>query len=192
MSVKKSKRSKRCTHTAVYTSGRSTVCVHTAVCVHRCRSKFRSTAVDSGYYYNYLLVLNLVLQSSRDHVSTFHPSWGCKRPVCCSTLRVSQSSAAPVCRAGKQSIVGLRCIASCGNHGTPCDAAAGGRAGGGGAGGRPAGARAARRARLATGDTTLSFYAVVDCRCRPFLWDLHSNLAVLAAIFCQNDSVAPG
>jgi hypothetical protein len=37
----------------------------------------------------------------------------------------------------------------------------------------------------------LSFYAAIDCHWRSSLRDLHSNLAVIVVIFCQNDSVAP-
>jgi hypothetical protein len=33
---------------------------------------------------------------------------------------------------------------------------------------------------------------VVDCHRLSFLRGVHSNLAVIAAIFCRNDSVAPG
>ena len=39
---------------------------------------------------------------------------------------------------------------------------------------------------------TLSFYTVADCHWLPLLRDLHSNRAVIAAIFSQNDGVAPG
>jgi hypothetical protein len=39
---------------------------------------------------------------------------------------------------------------------------------------------------------TLSFYNVIGCHYwPPFLRYLHSNLAVIAVIFCQNDGVAP-
>jgi hypothetical protein len=38
---------------------------------------------------------------------------------------------------------------------------------------------------------TLSFYTVIDCLWRSFLRDVHRNLAVIAVIFCPNDSVAP-
>jgi hypothetical protein len=37
-----------------------------------------------------------------------------------------------------------------------------------------------------------SFHTVTDCHGLPFLRDLHSNLAIVAVIFCRNDSVAPG
>ena len=37
-----------------------------------------------------------------------------------------------------------------------------------------------------------SFFTVIGCHRLPFLRDLQCNLAVAAAIFCQNDSVAPG
>jgi hypothetical protein len=39
---------------------------------------------------------------------------------------------------------------------------------------------------------TLSFYTVIGCHWLPFLRDLHSSLAAIAAISCRNDSVALG
>jgi hypothetical protein len=41
---------------------------------------------------------------------------------------------------------------------------------------------------------TLSFYTVIGCHCLSFLTcrDLHDNLAAIAVVFYQNDSVAPG
>jgi hypothetical protein len=105
------KKSKRCTHTAVYLSTHRVdlLCVYTQPCVYAaidltlditgtrsCRSSSAcSTRVYPGVLEYFpvlpgapagtkfstavLYLLNLVLQSSRDHVSTFHPSWGCKR-----------------------------------------------------------------------------------------------------------------
>jgi hypothetical protein len=39
---------------------------------------------------------------------------------------------------------------------------------------------------------TLSFYTGIDCHWLSFLRELHTNLAVVAVIFSQNDSVAHG
>ena len=39
---------------------------------------------------------------------------------------------------------------------------------------------------------TLSFHTVIGGNWLSFLSDFHGNLAVVAVIFCQNDSVAPG
>ena len=49
-----------------------------------------------------------------------------------------------------------------------------------------------RRARRAGPRAALPFHTVVGWRCLSFLGDLHSSLAGIAVIFCQNDSVAPG
>jgi hypothetical protein len=48
------------------------------------------------------------------------------------------------------------------------------------------------QAKLAMGDTTLSFHTVTDCHWLPSLMDLHSNLAVTAVIVCSNDRLAHG
>jgi hypothetical protein len=57
----------------------------------------------------------------------------------------------------------------------------------------PLSAAVAKRARLAQGDhchSTLSL-AVIDCHWLSSLRDLPTNLAAIAVIFCQNDSIAP-
>ena len=36
------------------------------------------------------------------------------------------------------------------------------------------------------------FYTAVDCHWMPFFRDVHSNLAVIAIIFCRDDGTAPG
>ena len=56
-------------------------------------------------------------------------------------------------------------------------------------------ATTADRFSLATGDTVIlrvSCHTAIDCHWLPLLRDLHSSLAVMAAILNQTDSVAPG